>query len=58
MMEIQDGDTLEISENMANKCAVKMTDAALAKCSKGRLQQMLATGQITRQQYTKAVKGK
>ena len=68
----KDGDTLEISENSKNnegdsskiiinednnkKSEVRMTDAALAKCSKVKLKQLLQNGEISKQQYEKAVK--
>lgn len=51
----RDGDTLEITEN---KSETKMSDAALANCSKQKLQQLLANEEITRQQYNKAMKNK
>lgn len=70
----KDGDTLEISEdtktgnskenkhgiavNNSAKNAVKVTDAALAKCSKSKLKQLLQNGQISKQQYDKALKKK
>lgn len=53
----KDGDTLEISMKSAGN-TTKMTDAALAKCTKTKLKQLLSSGQITKQQYEKAVKGK
>lgn len=40
----KDGDTLEIS------------DVKLASCSKGKLKQLLQNGQISKQQYEKAMK--
>ena len=66
----KDGDTLELSEGSANKTSQKvkiaetdennpasrMTDAALAKCSKSKLKQLLSTGKISKQQYEKAMK--
>lgn len=51
----RDGDTLEIT---GNKGGAKMSDAALANCSKQKLQQLLANEEITRQQYNKAIKNK
>lgn len=44
----KDGDTLEIG--------VKINDTTLAKYSKARLKQLLSNGQITQQQYIKAIK--
>lgn len=44
----KDGDTLELGS--------KMNDATLAKYSKVKLKQLLSSGQITQQQYAKAMK--
>ena len=67
----KDGDTLEISESNDNdnnsdrikisESSIKsvkpqVSDAVLSKMSKAKLQQMLASGKITRQQYNKAIK--
>lgn len=67
----KDGDTLEISEKALNSSKempklnvtgnsstskVKMSDAALAKCSQSKLKQLLQAGTISRQQYEKAMK--
>lgn len=65
----RDGDTLTLSEKIkaegiAQKetkgtdgkvitTAVKMTDAALSKCSGSKLRQLLQQGKISRQQYNK-----
>lgn len=66
----KDGDTLTLSENIKSEGvkhqeiksvdgkvrAVKMTDAALSKCSGSKLRQLLQQGKISKQQYEKAMK--
>lgn len=67
----KDGDTLEISDaaskgdtsnkNVTGKLSsvntgVRMSEAALSKCSKSKLRQLLQNGQISKQQYEKAMK--
>jgi len=70
----RDGDTLTLSENLKSegtaqketntvdgnviKVAVKMTDAALSKCSGQKLRQLLQQGKISKQQYEKAMNKK
>lgn len=70
----KDGDTLEITNNKENnnpnnnkitiledgisKSTTKMSDAALQKCSKVKLIQLLHDGQISKLQYDKAIKAK
>lgn len=65
----QDGDTLILSEKIKTEgisqketkgtdgkvitTTVKMTDAALSKCSSQKLRQLLQQGKISRQQYNK-----
>lgn len=67
-----DGDTLELStdknanhdsgaktiikEGTASTDSVKMSAAALAKCSSSKLKQLLQQGKISKQQYDKAIK--
>ncbi|MCR4831491.1 MAG: hypothetical protein K5883_08590 [Pseudobutyrivibrio sp.] len=45
-----------ISEGNMKLAKTSISDATLAKMSKAKLQQLLAAGQISRQQYNKAVK--
>lgn len=68
----KDGDTLELStdknanhdsavktiikEDVVSTDLVKMSDAALAKCSSSKLKQLLQQGKISKQQYDKAIK--
>lgn len=66
----KDGDTLEITEKPGiDKCDSKlammensstspahMSEAALAKCSKNKLRQLLLNGQISKQQYDRVMK--
>lgn len=67
----EDGDTVElsetadvnsnptkriISEKSIKSVSTHLSDAALSKMSKAKLQQLLTAGQISPQQYNKAVK--
>lgn len=58
----KDGDTLEISGEGGKKnqkteasesVRIKLSDAVLKNCSKGKLKQLLQEGRISRQQYEK-----